>query len=182
MWGKALRASFYNKSLAHHKNADGGWHRFELQLKTAELKKRSMRTLEEISESKIYGLLWERWNLSNLSNDLTIASGLDGFKKLLLARTTAIRAETFMGIAASMALGLPMEMNSRTISEYRKLGEELGFALGNPFESFGTRTVRIDFAQGIVVDVDAIESSQTLTLTDSGMDENIENQLTKEYA
>lgn len=42
--------------------------------------------------------------------------------------------------------------------------------------------MRIDFAQGIVVDVDAIESSQTFTLTDHGMNENIENQLTKEYA
>ena len=182
VWGKALRASFYNKSLVHHKDSDGGWHRFELQLKTAELKKRGMRNLEEISKKKIYSLLWERWNLSNLSNDLTIASGLDGFKKLLLARTTAIKAETFMGIATSMALGLPMEMNTRTISEYRKLGEELGFALGNPLDSFGTRTVRIDFALGIVVDVDAIESSQTFTLTDHGMNENIENQLTKEYA
>jgi hypothetical protein len=87
-----------------------------------------------------------------------------------------------MGIAASMALGLPMEMNARTIAEYRKLGEELGFALGNSFESFGTRRVRIDFAKGTVVDLDEIESSQRLTLTDHGFDENIEIHLTKEYA
>jgi hypothetical protein len=182
VWGKALRASFYNKSLIHHKDAEGGWHRFEIQVKTAELKKRSMRTLEEVSRDKVHGLLWERWDLSNFSNELTIASGAESFKKLLLARTTAIRAETFMGIAASMALGLPMEMNARTISEYRKLGEELGFALGNSFESFGTRTVRIDFARGTVVDIDELESSQRLTLTDNGFDENIEIHLTKEYA
>jgi hypothetical protein len=182
VWGKALRASFYNKSLIHHKDADGGWHRFEIQVKTAELKKRSMRTIEDISKDKVHGLLWERWDLSNFSNELTIASGAESFKKLLLARTTAIRAETFMGIAASMALGLPMEMNARTITEYRKLGEELGFALGNPFESFGTRTVRIDFAMGTVVDIDELESSQRLTLTDNGFGENIEIHLTKEYA
>lgn len=182
VWGKALRASFYNKSLIHHKDADGGWHRFEIQVKTSELKKRSMRTIEDISKEKVHGLLWERWDLSNFSNELTIASGAESFKKLLLARTTAIRAETFMGIAASMALGLPMEMNARTITEYRKLGEELGFALGNPFESFGTRTVRIDFAMGTVVDIDELESSQRLTLTDNGFGENIEIHLTKEYA
>jgi hypothetical protein len=182
VWGKALRASFYNKSLIHHKDAEGGWHRFEIQVKTAELKKRSLRTIEDISKDKVHGLLWERWDLSNFSNELTIASGAESFKKLLLARTTAIRAETFMGIAASMALGLPMKMNSRTIDEYRKLGEELGFALGNTFESFGTRRVRIDFAKGTVVDIDELESSQRLTLTDYGFDENIEIHLTKEYA
>jgi hypothetical protein len=181
VWGKALRASFYNKSLAHHKDAEGGWHRFELQVKTAELKKRGMRTLEDITEDKVHGLLWERWDLSNMSNDLTIATGLDDFKKLLLARTTAIRAETFMGIAASMALGLPIGMNSRIVTEYRKMGEELGFSLGSPFESFGTKTVHIDFAQGIVVDVDAIETAQELTLTAHGFAENMELQLTKEY-
>jgi hypothetical protein len=182
VWGKALRASFYNKSLIHHKDAEGGWHRFEIQVKTAELKKRSLRTIEDISKDKVHGLLWERWDLSNFSNELTIASGAESFKKLLLARTTAIRAETFMGIAASMALGLPMKMNSRTIDEYRKLGEELGFALGNTFESFGTRRVRIDFAKGTVVDIEELESSQRLTLTDYGFDENIEIHLTKEYA
>lgn len=181
VWGKALRASFYNKSLIHHKDADGGWHRFEIQVKTAELKKRAMRTIEDISKDKVHGLLWERWDLSNFSNEITIASGADSFKKLLLARTTAIRAETFMGIAASMALGLPMEMNTRTITEYRKLGEELGFSLGNSFESFGTRTVRIDFAMGTIVETAELESSQRLTLTDNGFDENIEIHLTKEY-
>lgn len=182
VWGKALRASFYNKSLIHHKDAEGGWHRFEIQVKTADLKKRSLRTIEEISKDKVHSLLWERWDLSNFSNELTIASGAESFKKLLLARTSAIRAETFMGVAASMALGLPMEMNDRTITEYRKLGEELGFALGNSFESFGTRKVRVDFAKGTVVDVDELESSQQLTLTDHGFDENIEIHLTKEYA
>jgi hypothetical protein len=116
-----------------------------------------------------------------MSNDLTIATGLDDFKKLLLARTSAIRAETFMGIAASMALGLPIGMNSRIVTEYRKMGEELGFSLGSPFESFGTKTVHIDFAQGIVVDVDVIETAQELTLTAHGFAENMASQLTKEY-
>lgn len=149
VWGKALRASFYNKSLVHHKDADGGWHRFELQLKTAELKKRGMRNLEEISEKKIYSLLWERWNLSNLSNDLTIASGLDGFKKLLLARTTAIKAETFMGIATSMALGLPMEMNTRTISEYRKLGRSWVLHLGTLLTHLGQEQCALISLRGL---------------------------------
>jgi hypothetical protein len=52
-----------------------------------------------------------------------------------------------------MALGLPIGMNSRRVTEYRKMGEELGFSLGSPFESFGTKTAHIDFVQGIVVDV-----------------------------
>ena len=180
IWGKGLRASLYNKSLKHHKDRDGGWYRFELQAKTEDLKKRGMQTLDDISKDKIFGFLWERWDLSNLSTDITIASDIAGFKKLLLAHTTAIRAETFMGIASSMALRLPLAMSSRTISDYRRIGEGLGFSLGSPLESLGSTFVHIDFAQGMVVETIASENSQELTLTEHGFTGNMNLQLMKE--
>jgi hypothetical protein len=48
--------------------------------------------------------------------------------------------------------------------------------------NLGSKKVRIDFAKGEVVDAEVTESPQELSLTDSGLPENIELQLIKENA
>ena len=48
--------------------------------------------------------------------------------------------------------------------------------------NLGSKKVHIDFAKGEVVDAEVIKSPQELTLTDSGLPENIELQLIKENA
>jgi hypothetical protein len=181
-WGSkhSIRCNLYNKSLKHHKDAKGGWFRFEEQVKTKALKQYGMRTLDGVTANKAYSLLWERWDLSNLSSDVTIAEGAVEFMTTLLNATSPTKAQTFMGLALSLHLGLPVAMNDRTIDEYRKIGKSCGFTLGEDPANLGSKKVHIDFARGEVVDSEVSESPQELTLTDSGLPENIELQPIKE--
>jgi hypothetical protein len=181
-WGSkhSIRCNLYNKSLKHHKDAKGGWFRFEEQVKTKALKQYGMRTLDGVRANRAYSLLWERWDLSNLSSDVTIAEGAVEFMTTLLNATSPTKAQTFMGLALSLHLGLPVAMNDRTIDEYRKIGKSCGFTLGEDPANLGSKKVHIDFARGEVVDSEVSESPQELTLTDSGLPENIELQPIKE--
>lgn len=63
-----------------------------------------------------------------------------------------------------------------------RLVKPCGFTLGEDPANLGSKKVRIDFSKGEVVNSEVIESSQELTLTASGLPENIELQRTKENA
>ena len=100
----------------------------------------------------MHRLLWERWELSQLSSEVSISEGALDFIKELHCHTTPKKVQTFLGIALSMAKGFPTYMNDRTISDYRKIGAKCGFNLGDDLETLGSKTVRIDFANGLVVE------------------------------
>jgi len=107
----------------------------------------------------MHRLLWERWELSQLSSEVSISEGSLDFIKELHLHTTPKKVQTFLGIALSMAKGFPTYMNDRTISEYRKIGAKCGFNLGDGLETLGSKTVQIDFAQGLVVETEKQLSS-----------------------
>jgi len=183
-WGSkhTIRCNLYNKSLKHHKDAKGGWFRFEEQIRTSALKKYGMRTLDGVRAKPVFSLLWERWDLSNLSSDVSIAEGATDFMAKLHSLTSPIKAQTFLGLAYSLHVGLPVAMNDRTVSDYRKLGISCGFTLGDDPANLGSKNVHIDFAQGILVDTEVTKSNEELSLTDHGFAENIELQPIKENA
>ena len=98
-----------------------------------------MRTLDGVKANPVHSLLWERWDLSNLSSDVTIAEGAVEFMTTLLKTTSPTKAQTFMGLAYSLHIGLPVGMNDRTIDEYRKIGKACGFTLGEDPANLGSK-------------------------------------------
>lgn len=153
-WGSknSARCSIYNKSLAHHKNADGGWFRFEVQAHSETLKRFGLRTLDGVRNDRVEALLWYKWEQSNLGQMLSISDGAAlvhaELEKLLSPREVQI----FLGVAFSKANGLPIRMNDRTLSKYRAIGKEIGFNLGDDLSRLNTRKVWIDFSKGEVKD------------------------------
>jgi hypothetical protein len=171
-WGSktTVRCNFYNKSKVHHGDEKGGWFRFEEQARTQGLKKHGLRTLDGVTEANVHRLLWERWELSQLSSEVSISEGSLDFIKELHCHTTPKKVQTFLGIALSMAKGFPTYMNDRTISDYRKMGAKCGFNLGDDLETLGSKTVRIDFANGLVVETRKQLSNSEFTQTTTDPD------------
>ncbi len=96
------------------------------------------------------------------------ARAIEEFSKYL----SGVRLQTFIGLATSLANGYPVDMNSRKIQEYREIGQQCGFLLGQPLESIGGIKIKVDFARGEVV---LVEQERTLefTQTSVGMNENL---------
>jgi hypothetical protein len=85
-----------------------------------------------------------------------------------LARiTSGIKAQTFLGIAHSMANNLPINMNSRTVGIYRSIGKSCGFNLGDHLESYGGIQIWLNFQRGVG------ETLDTFTETSEDVGENI---------
>jgi len=178
VWGKSIRHSFYNKSLVHKASADENWHRFEIQVRTQELKKRGMYTLDGVTVARVHEALWERWEVSNYGSEFTLQGDMSSFARELAKKTTGTKAQTLIGIAFTLANNLPLNMNPRTISYYRNLAKECGFNLGDSLEKMGTETVFIDFATGEVLHSNAKQEYSTFSETDTDMDETINHILT----
>jgi len=168
-WGKGnnVRHNIYNRSKKHQGDASGGWYRFEIQVATHCLKGRGMNTLEGLNEKSIYGLLWHRWEVSNM--DCVISAGEDEARAIeeLSKHLSGVRLQTFIGLATSLAKGYPVDMNSRKIQEYREIGQQCGFLLGQPLESIGGIRIKVDFARGEVV---SMEQERTLEFTKTSVD------------
>jgi hypothetical protein len=155
-WGKRnnVRHNIYNRSLKHQQDKSGGWYRFEIQVATHCLKKRGMHTLDGLNEESVYGLLWHRWEVSNM--DSVISVGEDERKVIdqLSKHLSGVRLQTFIGLATSLSKGYPIDMNARKIQEYGEIGQKCGFSLGQPLESLGGMKVKVDFAWGEVVQLE----------------------------
>lgn len=153
-WGSknSARCSVYNKSLAHHNNGSGGWYRFEVQAHTETLKKFGLRTLDGVTSTRVEELLWYKWEQGNLGQMLNISEGAalvhSDLEKLLSPR----EVQTFLGVAFSLANGLQVGINERTLSKYRQIGKQIGFNLGDDLSRMNTKKVWIDFSKGEVRD------------------------------
>ncbi len=174
-WGKKnnVRHNFYNRSLCHQKDKRGGWFRFEIQTGTHYLKANGISTLEDITDEKVFGLLWHRWEVSNLDIPISLPVGTANLVEELQKHLSGIQIQTFLGLAVSSSSGLPIDMNPRTIKFYRDIGNKCGFLLGQSLDTYGLLKVYINFSRGEVFDV--IPNSP-IEFTETTMDfsENIE--------
>jgi len=170
-WGSkaTIRCNFYNKSKVHHGDENGGWFRFEEQVHTQALIPNGLRTLDGVTDKNVHRLLWERWNLAQLSSEISLSEGAMNFSADLLKHTTAIKAQTFLGLAYSMANGLPVHLNDRTVSDYRKIGIKCGFNLGDKLENLGSVKAVIDFSKGIVVETGSQQNNASFRHTDTDL-------------
>jgi hypothetical protein len=154
-WGKRnnVRHSFYNKSLIHDKDAEGGWFRFEIQMTTHYLKKNGIASLADVTNINIYRLLWERWNVGKLDSPLSIGEGRANLVKQLRVHLSGIQVQTFLGLAVSYSCGYPVDMHAKTLKFYRDTAKKVGFNLGQPLDNYGDTKIKIDFANGLLVEV-----------------------------
>ena len=153
-WGSksGVRCTVYNKSLKHHKDAKGGWFRFEAQAHTEVLKRYGLRTLDGVCEARTNQLLWDKWNQSNMGNPVSTSDGAYDITEKLKGALADREVATFLGVAYAMYKGLPPVVSDKSLNKYRKIGMEMGFVLGNNLDTLGHRNVRIDFASGLIVD------------------------------
>ena len=173
-WGQKnnVRHSFYNKSLKHDKNANGGWFRFEIQMTTYSLKKNGIISLEDVTNLKAFRLLWRRWNVSHLDTSISIGEGQANLVMQLQKHVSGIQVQTFLGLAVSYASGFLIDMHAKTLKFYRDIGKKVGFNLGQPLDSYGNIQVKIDFAAGEVVEIEQ-EDLLGFKQTDVEISENI---------
>jgi len=172
-WGSkaSARCTIYNKSLKHHRDATGGWFRFEVQAHTETLKKFGLRTLDGVCEARSNSLLIYKWNQSNMGEPIGVSDGAYDLTKKLEAVLAPREITAFLGVAYSLARNLPLLISSRTISKYRSIGRDLGFNLGDDLDNLGQKKVRIDFGLGEIV---KISDSDEFMLTSVDSDANIE--------
>ena len=173
-WGKRnnVRHSFYNKSLKHDKDVNGGWFRFEIQMTTHYLKNNGIVSLEDVTSGNVFRLLWHRWNVSNLDTPISIGEGQASLVMQLGKHLSGIQVQTFLGLAVSYASGFPIDMHAKTLKFYRDTGKKLGFNFGQPLDSYGNLQIQIDFATGELVEVEQ-EDFLGLRQTDVDINENI---------
>ena len=150
-WGSSTRARmiFYNKSKAH--DLEKGWFRFEVQARTNYLKEVGVENLQDITSTKLFKELEERWKQSCFDSVLSLGGGLHEFYAEMVDKFSPEAAINFLGIATAMEKGLDTKLHSRTISKYRKMGSALGFNLGADLGTLGLFKVRLDLSSGQIV-------------------------------
>ena len=149
-WGSkaSARCTIYNKSLKHHNDPTGGWFRFEVQAHTETLKRFGLRTLDGMSESRAYNLLWSKWDQSNMGLPISVSDGPANLSDDLVKVLAPREVQSFLGVAYSLSRNLPVYVSDRTVNKYRKIGRELGFVLGDNPDNLGQKKVFIDLAAG----------------------------------
>jgi hypothetical protein len=152
-WGKRpwLRETFYNKgNHPDHVNSAGQF-RFEVQAYREYIKKNGLRNLENLTEERALEIIEERWTKSGLSGSFALDSDLENFYQRLLDRVSPGKAQSFLGAALLASRQLPLEANHRTIKEYEKLGQSLGFSFGSDITAMGSQLFRLDLQGGEMV-------------------------------
>jgi hypothetical protein len=154
-WGSSssVRYNFYNKSKQHHNDPEGGWFRLEAQIHTQYLKTLGFRTLDGVVKDRVEAYLWDRFYACNLNSVLTLAEGSFELAARLHNICSEVKCQTFIGLAYSMEYNLPISMNERTVDDYRKIGVQVGFHLGQSVTNFGSKRVGINFADGVVEEI-----------------------------
>jgi hypothetical protein len=178
-WGSknTTRCSIYNKSLKHKTTTPDGWYRFEAQAHTPDLKKFGLRTLDGICEARVNKLLWYRWNQSNMGLPISIKGGSSDIHAQLSKVLAPREIQMFLGVAYSLAHNLPVGISDKCVGKYRAAGRRVGFNLGDDMANMGQMNVYIDFADGLVKEV---QDSDEFTLTAMNLDANIEHKKSTE--
>jgi hypothetical protein len=150
VWGKNpwIRETFYNKgNCPEHKESDDIY-RFEVQMHRSFINKNGWQNLEIIKASHIMNFMQERWDKSGLGIAFTLNSNFAEFYNQLLNLMAPSKAMNFLGAAFVASQGLPININNRTVKDYRKLGETLGFSFGSDISKMSTELVYLDFKMG----------------------------------
>ena len=90
----------------------------------------------------------ERWDKSGLGIAFTLNSNFAEFYNQLLNLMVPSKAMNFLGAALVASQGLQIGINTRTVKDYRKLGETLGFSFGSDISKMSTELVYLDFKKG----------------------------------
>lgn len=166
-WGgrkkKTYRTTVYDKGLKHHGSVGTGWFRFETQLHWKALSDLKLNILKEVTEKRVTHALVTKWEQGRMSVEVSIPEGSHKVFEALLRESSETKRLTFIGLAWALSNGFQTGLSDFTVREYRKLGASVGFQPGSSLSHLGSKVVRIDFKEGLVVDSwNAPEFTQTV--------------------
>ena len=153
VWGKKpwLREIFYNKG-AHKVHVDSkNIYRFEVQLYRGFIRDNGWQNLEKITASKTMGLLQERWLKSGLSQGFSLDSDFAALYAQLLTLVIPSKAMNYLGSALVASEGLTLGIHPKTIKEYKKLSQKLGFSFGDDIMNMSAEVFSLDLKKGKMV-------------------------------
>ena len=163
-WGKSsnVRHSFYNKSDCPTHKVPKGWYRYEIQFRTKKLKDLRLDTLDKFQTDTCFNFLLEKWEQSNLGNDIAIGYEYRTLLDAMKSQMSATKFTTLLGLHTALEMGIELGMHKRLINEYRKLGSSFGFVLGTPLEKLGTDIYHLDFYTGSLIKSDDVSLNKEL--------------------
>ena len=150
VWGKApwIRETFYSKGNCPSHTESEDVYRFEVQMHRSFISKNGWQNLETIKASHLMNFMQERWDKSGLGVAFTINSSFAAFYSELLTVMTPSKSINFLGASLVISQGLVPGINDRTIKDYKKLGETLGFSFGSDILKASSELVYLDFKKG----------------------------------
>lgn len=149
-WGKKpwLREIFYSKGNHPNHKDSKDVQRFEVQIHREFIRQKGWQNLEKITVPHILRLIEERWAKSGLSEAFSFDEDFASIYNQLLTYVTPSKAMNFLGSALVANNGLVLGINPKTVKEYQKLSQILGFSFGSDITKVGKKLYYLDLKKG----------------------------------
>jgi hypothetical protein len=153
-WGRSewLRETFYDKAAHKEHKESTSQYRFEVQLGRKFIKQKGWGNLETLTPDRIMNLMEARWKKSRLETPFVIESNFEGFYERLVLKTSPSKALGILGALYALGKGAEITTSPKTMTEYSRISNELGFSLGDGLENLGSELLRMDLRLGRTVE------------------------------
>lgn len=150
VWGKQpwIRETFYSKGNCPEHKQSKDIYRFEIQMHREFIKQKGWQNLEMVTAAQIMNFMEERWDKSGLGIAFSLNSSFTSLYSQLLSQMNPSKAMNFLGAALVASHGLSLGINEKTVKDYRKLGQTLGFSLGSDIFMTSTELAYLDLKKG----------------------------------
>ena len=112
------------------------------------IKQKGWQNLEIVTAAHIMNFMQERWDKSGLGIAFSLKSSFTALHSQLLSQMNPSKAMNFLGAALVASHGLSLGINERTVKDYRKLGQTLGFSFGSDIFKTSSELAYLDLKKG----------------------------------
>lgn len=148
-WGKRPQViKIYNKHKAPKHNVAKGWWRFEIELRTAALRKNGLSSLDRVQADTAHRFLKKRWHDCHLDSSFNLESDLVSFVEKLRLKHSPRKIVTAIGLAFLASRGIESGLHPRLVAEYSRDFAEVGFNLGDGIEAMAGEEFFLDIRSG----------------------------------
>jgi len=149
-WGKQpwIRETFYSKGNCPEHKQSKDVYRFEVQMHREFIKQKGWQNLEIVTAAHIMNFMQERWDKSGLGIAFSLKSSFTALHSQLLSQMNPSKAMNFLGAALVASHGLSLGINERTVKDYIKLGQALGFSFGSDIFKTSSELTYLDLKKG----------------------------------
>jgi len=148
-WGKRPQViKIYNKHKAPKHNVPKGWWRFEIELRTAALRKNGLSSLDRVQADLVHRFLKKRWHDFHLDSSFALESDLVSFVEKLRLKHSPSKTVTAIGLAFLASRGIESGLNPPLVAKYSRDFAEVGFNLGDAIEAMAGEEYFLDIRSG----------------------------------